>query len=98
MRNSCVKAILKVFPAPLWDVALAISQAESGRQDYKVGINSDGSVDRGCMQINSVHKQFSPSLLMDAEYNVRAALQIYHASGWHPWTTYESGKYKAYLP
>jgi len=69
----------------------------SGRQDA-IDNDSNGSTDRGIWQINSVHSQFNPSLLLsNALYNAKAAVAIYNGSGWGAWTTYTSGAYQRYL-
>lgn len=47
--------------------------------------------DRGLMQINSVHKYDEDLLLTDADYNFRAARQIWDKQGWNAWTTYRAG-------
>lgn len=80
--------------------AVAVALAESGGQ---VGIvskkNSDGTYDRGLWQINDVHTQYDRTrLVTDPAYNAQAAAEV--SSGWtnfHPWTTFNTGAYKAHL-
>ncbi|MGV9002382.1 MAG: transglycosylase SLT domain-containing protein [Candidatus Saccharimonadaceae bacterium] len=92
-----------------WDVATAraICMAESGGDSTadNTGLNSDGSNDKGLMQINSIH---TPQLIGDTErfdpaQNVKAAYAIYKGAekrsgnGWTAWSSYNSGKYVKYL-
>ena len=80
-------------------IAIAIALAESGGRINATHTNTDGSIDRGLWQINSVHKQYSASqLLSSPAYNAKAMYEI--SSGgrnWYPWATYTSGAYQKYL-
>lgn len=69
------------------------------------GLNSDGSNDKGLMQINSIH---TPHLISDLDRfdpakNVAAAYAIYQGAakrtgnGWTAWSSYNSGKYAKFL-
>jgi len=75
--------------------AIAVAGAESGFRSKASNRNTDGSIDRGYWQINSIHgnqSTFNPTA------NARAAYQI--SSGgrnWHPWVTYNTGAYQRYL-
>jgi hypothetical protein len=76
-------------------MAAAIALAESGGDPNATDYDSNGSVDRGLWQINSVHgsmSTFSPS------GNARAAVSISNnGTDWSAWTTFTSGAYKPYL-
>lgn len=80
-------------------IAVAICLAESSGNTTATHHNLDGSTDYGLWQINSIHTQYNPVLLISNPlYNAQAAYQI--SSGgrnWNPWTTYTSGAYKKYL-
>jgi cell wall-associated NlpC family hydrolase len=77
-------------------VMVAIARQESG---FKVEVvNSIGAT--GLFQIlTSAHRQYDPrQLRTDAEYNTKAAYEIYQAAkGLRPWVAYTSGAYKKYL-
>jgi hypothetical protein len=78
--------------APL---AAAVALAESGGSPDATHVNSDGSIDRGLWQVNSVHGAQSTT---DPMANARAAVNI--SSGgqnWHPWVTFNTGAYRKYL-
>jgi hypothetical protein len=78
--------------APL---AAAIALAESGGNPNALNHNTNGSIDRGLWQINSVHGTQST---LDPLANAQAAVAISnHGSNWQPWTTYVSGAYKQFL-
>jgi len=76
--------------APL---AASIALAESGGNPGAEGHNTNGSIDRGLFQINSVHGALSTTNLAA---NVKAAVKIHKESGWSPWVTYKTGAYKKY--
>ncbi len=75
--------------------AAAIALAESGGKASAINDkNSDGSIDRGLFQINSVHGAQSTT---DLRKNVRAAIRISgNGKNWHPWVTFNTGAYKKY--
>lgn len=77
------------------NMAAAIALAESsGRQDA-VNYNTNGTVDRGYWQINSVHGALSTD---EPLANAKAAVEISNnGTDWSPWTTYTSGAYVPYL-
>lgn len=78
-------------------MAIAISRAESGGRvgDDVVNHNTDGSIDRGPWQINSVHGAQSSQNLAT---NAKAAVAISNnGSDWSAWTTFTNGAYKKFL-
>jgi hypothetical protein len=77
------------------EIAAAIALAESGGAPKQESRNSNGSIDRGLFQINSVHGKCSTTNITE---NVKCAVKIYKESkGWAPWTTYKTGAYKSHL-
>ena len=77
------------------DIAAAIAMAESGGVANASNTNSNGSIDRGYWQINSVHGSLST---FDPVANVKAAIQISNnGKDWNPWVTYTSGAYKKFM-
>lgn len=81
------------------NIAVAIARAESGYNATITHLNSDGTTDYGLWQINSVHSQYSPTLLLSSPlYNAQAAYAISGGGvNFTDWTTYKSGEYKQYL-
>jgi hypothetical protein len=83
-------------------VALAIQRAENPQGKCEVyHYNSNGTLDWGYFQINTVHLR-RPGLnlrdLLDCRANIDFAFQLYQESrGFTPWSTYNSGKYRAFL-
>jgi len=76
-------------------IAAAIAMAESGGNSGATNCDSNGTIDRGLWQINSVHGSQST---YDVMGNARAAVAISNSGGnWQPWTTYTSGAYQRYL-
>ena len=62
--------------------------------------NTDGTLDWGYFQINTVHlKRAGVNLrdLLDCKANIDFAYQLYRERGFEPWTTYTSGLYRNYL-
>lgn len=77
---------------------VAIVGAESGYNPSATHTNSNGSVDRGLAQINSIHTQFDASRLSDPVYNLRAAYQISSGgTNFSPWTTFQTGAWRQHL-
>ncbi len=77
------------------NLAAAVALAESGGNPAASNKNSNGTIDRGLWQINSVHGKLST---FDKQANARAAVKI--SSGgknWRPWVAYTTGAYKKFL-
>lgn len=80
--------IAKYFPQEQWSNTCRIMKAESEFDPNNTHNNTDGSIDRGLMQINSVHsKRVNGDLesLFDPDTNVRIAREIWGEQGWSPW-------------
>lgn len=82
-------------------IALAIQRAENPRGDCEIyHYNTDGTLDWGYFQINTVHlKRIGVNLrgLLDCRSNIDFAYQLYTEQGFEPWTTYRSGAYRQFL-
>jgi soluble lytic murein transglycosylase-like protein len=82
--------VSEYFPAGQVNNALAVIQAESGGNRWAIDYDRDGSVDRGGMQINSIHAAMVSgdlTRLYDPATNVRVGAEIWQHSGWCAWTT-----------
>lgn len=86
--------ILAGGPKAQAGTAAAVALAESGGNPNAENKNTNGSIDRGLWQINSVHGGLSTT---NIEGNVKAAIKINKEQGWSPWTTYKTGAYKGFL-
>lgn len=82
-------------------VALAVQRAENPRGECEIyHYNSDGTLDWGYFQINTVHlKRPGVNLrgLLDCKANIDFAYQLYTERGFEPWTTYRDGTYRRFL-
>jgi Lysozyme like domain len=80
--------------------AVAVALAESGGRLNATNLNTDGSVDNGPWQVNTVHGQYSASLLKsDPAYSAKAAFEISNQGrDFTPWVDYKNGRYKEFLP
>jgi hypothetical protein len=82
-------------------IALAVQRAENPRGDCEIyHYNSDGTLDWGYFQINTVHlKRAGVNLrgLLDCRANIDFAYQLYIERGFEPWTTYRTGAYLQFL-
>lgn len=85
------------FPDP--NLAAAVAMAESGGYVEAVG-DVDKGKSVGLWQINlPSHPTYDARRLTEATYNATAALEISkRGADWTPWTAYNSGAYKQYLP
>ncbi|HVW11089.1 MAG TPA: hypothetical protein VHC90_21035 [Bryobacteraceae bacterium] len=83
-------------------VALAIQRAENPSGKCEIyHYNSDGTLDWGYFQINTVHLK-RPGLnlrdLLDCKANIDFAYQLYiERGGFTPWSTYNSGLYRRFI-
>lgn len=76
-------------------MAAAIAMAESSGRANAINHNTNGTVDRGPWQINSIHGTLST---FEPNANAKAAIQISgNGNNWGPWTTFTSGAYKQFL-
>lgn len=86
---------------PACRVALAIQAAENLKGDCEAyHYNTDGSLDWGYFQINSVHltrRGVNLRDLLDCKANIDFAYQLYREEGFQPWSTYVSGDYRKFL-
>ncbi|MFN7998944.1 MAG: hypothetical protein U0Q18_35295 [Bryobacteraceae bacterium] len=86
---------------PACRIALAVQRAENPRGACEIyHYNSDGTLDWGYFQINTVHLQ-RPGVnlrsLLDCRANIDFAYQLYRERGFQPWSTYNNGAYRQYL-
>lgn len=83
--------------------ATAIALAESGGSATATNTkNTDGSIDTGLWQINSIHKRDHPTWtvpwLQNPSNNAKAmAIVSSNGSNWSPWVKYKNGDYKKYI-
>lgn len=86
---------------PACRIALAVQRAENPRGTCEIyHYNSDGTLDWGYFQINTVHlKRAGVNLrdLLDCKANIDFAYRLYTERGFEPWTTYNSGAYRRFL-
>ena len=86
---------------PACRVALAVQRAENPRGACEIfHYNSDGTLDWGYFQINTVHlKRAGVNLrdLLDCRANIDFAYQLYLERGFAPWSTYNNGAYQQFL-
>ncbi len=83
-------------------VALAIQRAENPQGNCGIyHYNSNGTLDWGYFQINTVHLE-RPGLnlrdLLDCKANIDFAYQLYQEKGgFSPWSTFKSGRYLQFM-
>lgn len=86
---------------PACRIALAIQAAENLKGNCEAyHYNSDGTLDWGYFQINSVHisrRRVNLRDLLDCHANVDFAYQLYTEEGFRPWSTFVSGQYRKFL-
>ena len=82
-------------------IALAVQRAENPRGACEIyHYNTDGTLDWGYFQINTVHlKRAGVNLrgLLDCKANIDFAYQLYTERGFQPWSTYNNGAYLQFL-
>jgi hypothetical protein len=76
-------------------LAAAIALAESAGNPNAENHNTNGSIDRGLWQINSVHGAQST---FNIEGNTKAAISISsNGSDWSAWDTFKNGAYRQFM-
>ncbi len=87
---------------PACRIALAIQRAENPQGKCEIyHYNTDGTLDWGYFQINTVHLK-RPGLnlrdLLDCKANIDFAYHLYSEKGsFQPWSTYNNGAYRKFL-
>lgn len=91
--------ILDVFGERDFAVARAIAKSESGLNPEAWNANTNGTLDIGLFQINSIHwdKCGGMANLLDPLENAKCAKMIKDDSGWYPWVVYQIGSFKENL-
>lgn len=86
---------------PACRIALAVQRAENPRGACEIyHYNTDGTLDWGYFQINTVHlKRAGVNLrdLLDCKANIDFAYQLYTERGFEPWSTFNNGAYRQFL-
>lgn len=83
------------FRGKALDLAVAIAMAESGGNTGSTNHNTNGTVDRGLFQINSVHGGMST---YSTTANAKAAFSLYKKrGGFADWVTFNTGAYKKFM-
>jgi hypothetical protein len=81
-------------------IAIAVAKAESGWRSSARNGNTNGSLDCGLWQINSVHRQLlKKNNCYDPKANARMARAVWKQShgSWSPWVTYQRGKHSQFM-
>ena len=90
------------FPESAIPTMMGIAMAESSGNPGATHSNSNGTIDQGLFQINSVHKgnAWYPQNPMDPLQSAQAAFALYQGAGgsFRDWTTFTNGAYKKYMP
>jgi len=86
---------------PACRIALAVQRAENPRGACEIfHYNSDGTLDWGYFQINTVHLTragLNLRDLLDCKANIDFAYKLYTERGFEPWSTFNSGAYRQFL-
>lgn len=87
------------FTGNALNIIVAIAQAESGLNTAAQHSNSDGSLDRGILQINArYHPEVSDACAYDATCSFQQGYRISSSgTNFSPWSTYTSGAYLRYM-
>jgi hypothetical protein len=94
------KILLEVFGVEDFKMARAVAKAESGLREDAFHANTNGTIDVGIFQINSIHfgrEGCSFKELVNMESNIKCAKKIYDEQGWGPWVVFNTGAFKGNL-
>ena len=87
--------IAKAFPENP-EMMIAIAKAESGMNPKAMHTNTNGSIDIGLFQINSVHGHDQLSLI-DVDKNIEVAREVYEKQGLTAWSVVNNGAVNKFL-
>ena len=86
---------------PACRIALAVQAAENLKGNCEAyHYNSDGTLDWGYFQINSIHltrRGVNLRDLLDCKANIDFAYRLYSEEGFQPWSTFVGGQYRKFL-
>jgi hypothetical protein len=95
-RPLSIQQIIRTQFGSEGEIAIAVAMAESRMNPKAYHINSNGSVDCGLFQINSIHKP-TKEQCENPEENVKMAYEIYKRGSWNAWSAYNNKSYYKYL-
>lgn len=100
-RNAAIGAAIALCEAPVFGVVPAVADTEMvGDQDLA---NDKWGYSYGVFQIRSLRAEKGTGKTRDEDrltemvFNARSARTIKLGAGWKPWSTFQTGQYKAYL-
>lgn len=82
-RNTNIEIIKRIWGKDA-GIGIAIARAESGYRTNAMNVNTNGTVDQGVFQVNSIHK--IPEMF-DATANIAYAYSLYLQQGTTPWNS-----------
>lgn len=99
MQQAIQDALNAGFSQSSAQIIAAIAMAESSLNPSAEHTNTDGSVDRGILQINSHwHAEVPNTCAYDTACSFQQAYRISsNGTDFSPWATYQSGAYQQYL-
>jgi len=89
--------LLKKYFKENWKIAYAIMKAESGGNPRAIGDKNLKYYSYGLFQINRRWHKFSKASLLNPEFNIKIASEIYKKYGFTQWSTYKNGRYKKFM-
>ena len=81
-------------------MAIAIMKAESNGDNTAFNTNTNGTIDVGLFQINSVHFNTEGCSLQEVttvDGNIDCAYSIFKKSGWSAWSSFNSGAVNKFI-
>jgi hypothetical protein len=66
---------------------IKIAKCESGYREDAINKNTNGTIDRGIFQLNSIHKNISNADAFTFESNIKYAWNMFKAQGTNPWNS-----------
>jgi hypothetical protein len=88
-----IKELISLYFGADAKIALAIAECESSLNPKAIGDTHLSKPSIGLFQVSQIYHGYTTEQLLDAEFNVKIAKQIYDKGGWDRWTTYRTGQY-----
>jgi len=99
-ENTTEELVCQKFDNTNCRIAIAIMKAESRGDNGAFNINTNGTIDLGLFQINSIHYKTEGCSLQEVatvDGNIDCAYSIYKSRGWSAWSSFNNGSYHKFL-
>lgn len=88
-----IKALISDYFGADAKIAIAIAECESSMNPKAIGDTHLSKPSIGLFQISQIYHNYTTEQLLDVEFNVKVAYQIFKSGGFNRWTTFRTNQY-----